>query len=319
MGKMATREAYGRALAEFGTDERMVVLDADLSKSTYTVTFKKVFPERHFNMGIAEGNMMTVAAGMSTCGKIPFASTFAIFAAERALEQIRNSACYPNLNVKVCATHAGITVGEDGASHQCVEDLTIMRALPNMHVISPCDGNSTRAAIRAAMDTPGPFYVRLGRLAVEDVYGAYGDEISFTLGKANTIREGTDVTLIGTGMMVQQCLAAADILAQEGIKARVLDMHTIKPIDADAIIKASKETGAIVTAEEHSILGGLGGAVAEVLTENAPCIQKRIGIKDMFGQSGKPAALIELYGLMPADVANAAREAIAARDAIAAR
>ena len=313
MGKMATREAYGRALAEFGSDERMVVLDADLSKSTYTVTFKKIYPERHFNMGIAEGNMMSTAAGMATCGKIPFASTFAIFAAERALEQIRNSACYPNLNVKVCATHAGVTVGEDGASHECVEDLAIMRALPNMHVISPCDGASTRAVIRIAMDTPGPFYVRLGRLAVDDVYGVYGDEISFTLGKANTLREGTDVTLIGTGMMVQHCLQAADMLKEEGISARVLDMHTIKPIDVDAIVKASKDTGAIVTAEEHSILGGLGGAVAEVLTENAPCIQRRVGVKDMFGQSGKPAELLALYNLMPIDIVKAAKEAIAAR------
>jgi transketolase len=313
MGKMATREAYGRALAEFGTDERIVVFDADLSKSTYTVTFKKAFPERHFNMGIAEGNMMTTAAGMSTCGKIPFASTFAIFAAERALEQVRNSACYPNLNLKVCATHAGISVGEDGASHQCVEDLSIMRAIPNMHVIQPCDGNSTRAAIRAAIDTHGPFYVRLGRLAVDDVYGAYGDDISFTIGKANTLREGTDVTIIASGLMVQQSLKAAELLAAEGISARVLDMHTIKPIDAEAIIKASKETGAIVTAEEHTILGGLGGAVAEVLTENAPCIQKRVGIKDMFGQSGKPNELIALYGLMPEDVAKAAKEAIAAK------
>lgn len=313
MGKLSTREAYGRALAEFGTDERIVVLDADLSKSTYTITFKKAFPERHFNMGIAEGNMMAVAAGMSTCGKIPFASTFAIFAAERALEQVRNSACYPNLNVKVCATHAGITVGEDGASHECVEDLATMRALPNMHVVSPCDGASTRAAIRAAIETDGPFYVRLGRLAVEDVYGAYGDEISFTLGKANTLREGSDVTLIGTGLMVQQCLKAAEILASEGISARVLDMHTIKPIDVEAIVRASKETGAIVTAEEHNIIGGLGGAVAEVLTENAPCIQKRVGIKDVFGQSGTPATLIEAYGLLPEDVAAAARAAIAAK------
>lgn len=313
MGKMATREAYGRALAEFGVDERVVVLDADLSKSTFTVTFKKVFPERHFNMGIAEGNMMSVAAGMATCGKIAFASTFAIFAAERALEQVRNSACYPNLNVKVCATHAGITVGEDGASHQCVEDLAIMRAIPNMHVVSPCDGASARAVIRAAMDTPGPFYVRLGRLAVEDVYGAYGDEISFTLGKANTLREGTDVTLIGIGLMVQQNLKAAEILAQEGISARVIDMHTLKPIDVETIVKASKETGAIVTAEEHNIIGGLGGAVAEVLSENAPCILRRVGVKDIFGQSGKPEELLVLYHLMPEDIVKAAHEAIAAR------
>lgn len=313
MGKLSTREAYGRALAEFGSDERMVVLDADLSKSTYTVTFKKAYPERHFNMGIAECNMISVAAGMSTCGKIPFASTFAIFAAERALEQVRNSVCYPNLNVKVCATHAGITVGEDGASHQCIEDIATMRVLPNMHVISPCDGASTRAAIRAAIDTKGPFYIRLGRLAVEDVYGAYGDDIPFTVGKANTLREGTDVTLIATGLMVQQSLKAADLLAAEGISARVIDMHTIKPIDVDAIVKASRETGAIVTAEEHNIIGGLGGAVAEVLTENAPCIQKRIGIKDIFGQSGKPNELIALYHLMPEDIVKAAKEAIAAR------
>jgi len=313
MGKLSTREAYGRALAEFGSDERMVVLDADLSKSTYTVTFKKAYPERHFNMGIAECNMISVAAGMSTCGKIPFASTFAIFAAERALEQVRNSVCYPNLNVKVCATHAGITVGEDGASHQCIEDIATMRVLPNMHVISPCDGASTRAAIRAAIDTKGPFYIRLGRLAVEDVYGAYGDDIPFTVGKANTLREGTDVTLIATGLMVQQSLKAADLLAAEGISARVIDMHTIKPIDVDAIVKASRETGAIVTAEEHNIIGGLGGAVAEVLTENAPCIQKRIGIKDIFGQSGKPNELIALYHLMPEDIVKAAKEAIAAK------
>jgi len=313
MGKMATREAYGKALAEFGTDPRIVVFDADLSKSTYTITFKKVFPERHFNMGIAESNMMSTAAGMSTCGKVCFASTFAIFAAERALEQVRNSICYPNLNVKVCATHAGITVGEDGASHQCVEDLSIMRSIPGMTVLQPCDGASTRAAIRAAIDTEGPFYVRLGRLAVEDVYGAYGDEIPFTVGKANEIKAGTDVTIIATGLMVQQSLAAAALLEAEGISARVLDMHTIKPIDKDAIIKASKETGAIVTAEENNILGGLGGAVAEVLSENAPCILRRVGIKDIFGQSGKPTELIPLYGLAPEDVAKAAREAIAAK------
>lgn len=313
MGKMATREAYGKALAEFGSDPRIVVFDADLSKSTYTITFKKVFPERHFNMGIAESNMMSTAAGMSTCGKVCFASTFAIFAAERALEQVRNSICYPNLNVKVCATHAGITVGEDGASHQCVEDLSIMRSLPGMTVVQPCDGASTRAAIRAAIDTEGPFYVRLGRLAVEDVYGVYGDEIPFQIGKSNQLTEGNDVTIIASGLMVQQSLEAAKLLAAEGIHARVIDMHTIKPIDKEAIIKASKETKAIVTAEENNILGGLGGAVAEVLSENAPCILRRVGIKDIFGQSGKPLELIALYGLAPADVANAAREAITAK------
>lgn len=313
MGKMATREAYGKALAEFGTDPRIVVFDADLSKSTYTITFKKVFPERHFNMGIAESNMMSTAAGMATCGKIAFASTFAIFAAERALEQVRNSICYPNLNVKVCATHAGITVGEDGASHQCVEDLSIMRSIPGMTVVQPCDGASTRAAIRAAIDTEGPFYVRLGRLAVEDVYGVYGDEIPFQIGKANQLTEGDDVTIIATGLMVQQSLEAAKILAAEGIHARVIDMHTIKPIDKEIIIKASKETKAIVTAEENNILGGLGGAVAEVLSENAPCILRRVGVRDIFGQSGKPQELISLYGLAPEDVAKAAREAMAAK------
>ena len=311
MTKMATREAYGRALAEFGSDERMVVLDADLSKSTNTATFRSAYPERHVNMGIAEGNMMSVAAGMATCGKIAFASTFAIFAAERALEQIRNSACYPNLNVKVCATHAGLTVGEDGASHQCIEDLSIMRALPNMHVISPCDAASTRAAIRVAMDTNGPFYIRLGRLPVEGVYGEYGDDISFTLGKANILREGRDVTIIATGTMVNIALAACDQLATEGIHARVLDMHTIKPIDEEAIILASKETGAVVTAEEHTILGGLGGAVAEVLSEKVLCILRRVGVMDTFGQSGKPEALLTLYRLTAEHIAEAARDAIA--------
>ena len=313
MGKLATREAYGRALAEYGADERIVVFDADLSKSTFTVTFKKAFPERHINMGIAESNMMTVAAGLSSCGKIAFASTFAIFAAERALEQIRNSACYPNLNLKVCATHAGISVGEDGASHQCIEDLAIMRAIPNMRVISPCDAASTRAAIRAAIDTEGPFYIRLGRLAVEDVYGEYGADIDFTVGKAKTFREGTDVTLIGTGLMVQECLKAADLLAAEGISAAVMDIHTIKPIDADAIIAASRKTGAIVTAEEHTIMGGLGSAVADVLTESAPCVQRRVGINDQFGQSGKPAELLAHYGLTAENIVRQAKSAIAAK------
>lgn len=311
MTKMATREAYGKALVEFGNNPNIVVLDADLSKSTFTMLFQKEYPERHFNMGIAEGNMMSVASGMATCGKIAFASTFAIFASERALEQVRNSACYPNLDVKVCATHAGISVGEDGASHQCVEDLAIMRAIPNMRVISPCDAASTRLAIRAVIETPGPFYVRLGRLAVEGVYGEYGDETEFKIGKANTIREGSDVTIIATGLMVQQSIAAVDLLKEKGINARLLDMHTIKPIDIEAIVKASKETGAIVTVEEHNILGGLGGAVAEALSENAPCLLKRVGLKDVFGKSGKPEALLQVYHLMPEDIAAAVLEVIA--------
>ncbi|MHB1452917.1 MAG: transketolase family protein [Saccharofermentanales bacterium] len=311
MGKTATREAYGLALAEFGSDERIVVLDADLSKSTYTVTFKKVFPERHFNMGIAEANMVSAACGMATCGKIAFASTFAIFASERACEQIRNSACYPKLNVKVCATHAGISVGEDGASHQCIEDLAIMRSLPNLTVVQPCDAASTRACIRAAIDTEGPFYVRLGRLAVEDVYNS--EDIIFKIGKANVLRAGSDVTIIASGLMVQEALKAAAALSEEGIDAGVVDMHTIKPIDRDLIIAAAKETGAIVTAEEHSIIGGLGGAVAEVIATSAPCVLRMVGVQDKFGKSGKPAELLEEYGLTAAAIMQKAKEAIAVK------
>ena len=311
MSKMATREAYGKALVEFGNRDDVVVLDADLSKSTMTAFFQKAYPDRHFNMGIAEGNMMSVAAGMSTCGKTAFASTFAIFAAERALEQVRNSICYPNLNVKVCATHSGITVGEDGASHQCIEDLATMRALPNMRVVQPCDAASTRAVIRAVMNTDGPFYVRLGRLAVEGVYGEYEDDIKFEIGKANTIREGSDITIIASGLMVQQSIAAVDMLKEKGISARLLDMHTIKPIDVAAIEKASTDTGAIVTVEEHNILGGLGGAVAEVLSETRPCILKRIGMKDEFGKSGKPEALLKLFNLTPENIVAAVEETLA--------
>jgi len=307
MGKMATREAYGRALAEFGADNRIVVLDADLSKSTNTATFKKDYPERHLNMGIAEANMMSVGCGLATCGKIVFASTFAMFASGRALEQIRNSACYPKLNLKVCATHAGITVGEDGASHQCIEDLSFMRSLPNMTVVSPSDAASTRFAIKAAIETDGPFYVRLGRLAVPDIYGEYGSDVPFTLGKANQLKAGNDLTLIATGYLVGEAIAAAELLEQEGIHARVLDMHTIKPIDKDAIIAASKETGAIVTCEEHSVIGGLGSAVAEVLSENAPCIMTRVGIQDVFGQSGTPEKLMEAYHLKAVDICATAK------------
>jgi len=307
MGKMATREAYGLALAEYGSDERIVVLDADLSKSTYTVTFKKVFPERHFNMGIAEANMISTACGMAACGKIAFASTFAIFAAERGCEQIRNSACYPKLNVKICATHAGISVGEDGASHQCLEDLAIMRSIPNLTVVQPCDAASTKACIKAAIDTNGPFYVRLGRLAVEDIYNS--EDITFEIGKGNLIAEGNDVTIIATGLMVQEAMAAKKILADDGINARVIDMHTIKPIDKDIIIKAAKETGAIVTAEEHNIIGGLGGAVAEVIATSAPAVLRMVGVEDKFGKSGKPALLLEEYKLTAKNIAEKAKDA----------
>lgn len=302
MGKMATREAYGKALAEFGGDERIVVFDADLSKSTNTATFKNVYPERHFNMGIAEGNMVSTACGMATCGKIAFVSSFAMFASERALEQIRNSACYPKLNVKVCATHAGLTVGEDGASHQCLEDLAIMRSLPNIKVVCPADAATARLAIKAAIETEGPFYVRLGRLAVNDVYGSYGDEVEFTLGKAIKVREGKAATLITTGLMVETAIDAAKALAEEGIEVRVLDMHTIKPIDEDAIVSAATETGFIVTCEEHNIIGGLGSAVAEVVTSKCPCKVVRFGVRDEFGQSGTPAALLEGYKLTSKDL-----------------
>lgn len=313
MGKKATRQAYGEALAEFGSDERIIVLDADLSKSTHTATFQKVYPDRHFNMGIAEANMVAAACGMATCGKIVFASTFAIFASERACEQIRNSACYTRLNVKVCATHAGLSVGEDGASHQCIEDLAIMRSLPNLTVVQPCDGASTRAAIKAAIDTDGPFYVRLGRLAVEDVYEA--ENTPFKLGKANVLRKGDDVTIIASGLMVQEAIKAGEILASEGIEARVIDMHTIKPIDREAIISASKQTGAIVTAEEHNIIGGLGGAVSEVLATSAPCYLTMVGVMDKFGKSGKPAQILEEYGLTAANIVEKAKDAMALRDA----
>ena len=305
--KIATREAYGNALAEFGANERIVVLDADLSGSTKTATFKKKYPERFINMGIAEGNMMATAAGIASCDKIVFASTFAIFAAERGCEQIRNSICYPKLNVKIAATHAGISVGEDGASHQAVEDIAIMRSLANMVVISPADAVETRLAIKAAIEYDGPVYIRLGRLAVPVLFD---ENYNYELGKGVTLSEGTDVTIVATGLMVQYALEAKDILAKEGIKARVINIHTIKPIDKDIIIKAAKETGALVTAEEHNIIGGLGSAVAEVLVENYPVPLKRVGVEDEFGKSGKPAILFEMYGLTTQNIVNKAKEAI---------
>ena len=306
MSKMATREAYGKALAELGLkNDKIVVLDADLSKSTKTADFKAVCPERFLNMGIAEGNMMSVAAGLATCGKIPFASTFAIFAAGRAFEQIRNSICYPRLNVKICATHAGLTVGEDGASHQAIEDLSIMRSIPNMTVICPADGVETKAAINAIAEYNGPCYVRLGRMAVNDV----NDENSykFEIGKGVQLKEGNDVTIIATGIMVEAAIDASNELAKDGINARVINIHTLKPIDKDIIIKAAKETGAIVTAEEHNVIGGLGSAVCEVLSEEYPVPVKRIGVKDTFGESGKPNELLEKYGLTAKDIVEAVK------------
>ena len=307
--KIATREAYGKALAALAnTNENVVVLDADLSKSTKTADFKAVAPERFFNMGIAEGNMMGVAAGLSTCGKVPFVSTFAMFAAGRAFEQIRNSICYPKLNVKVCATHAGLTVGEDGASHQAIEDISLMRSVPNMVVINPADDIETEAAIKAVAEMEGPCYVRLGRMAVSRV----NDETNynFVIGKGITLAEGNDVAIIATGIMVEAALEAKEELAKEGINTRVINIHTIKPIDEELIIKAAKETGVIVTAEEHSVIGGLGSAVAEVVSENCPVPVLRVGVKDTFGESGKPNELLEKYGLTSNDIVNKVKKAL---------
>jgi len=309
MGKIATREAYGTALARLGLEnENIVVLDADLSKSTKTADFKKVAPERFINMGIAEGNMMTVAAGLASCGKIPFASTFAIFAAGRAFEQIRNSICYPKLNVKICATHAGLTVGEDGASHQAIEDLALMRSIPNMVVISPSDNIETEAAIEAITKYHGPCYVRLGRMGVATINN--NPDYKFEIGKAVTLREGREATIIATGIMVDAALEAYNMLAEEGIKVRVLNIHTIKPIDEEAIIAAARETGLIVTAEEHSILGGLGSAVAEVVTSNYPVPVMRVGVKDTFGESGKPDELLKAYGLTADEIVKALKKGL---------
>lgn len=304
MAKIATREAYGEALAELGEEMKdIVVLDADLSKSTKTSVFAKKFPERFFNVGIAEQNLMGTAAGLATCGKIPFASTFAVFACGRAFEQIRNSICYPNLNVKIAATHAGITVGEDGATHQSIEDIALMRSLPNMTVISPADAVETKKAVRAAAMLKGPVYLRLGRHPVEIIFD---DGYEFEVGKGVVLRDGKDVALIATGTMVGESLKAAEILAKKGIDAMVVNIHTIKPLDEEVILKAA-ECGAVVTAEEHSIIGGLGSAVAEVLIEKKPVLMKRVGIRDVFGMSGKPEELMKAYGITAEDIVNAAK------------
>ncbi len=300
--KIATREAYGKALAELGDKYRnIIVLDADLSKSTKTDLFKAKFPERFINCGIAESNMMSVAAGIASCGNIVFASSFAMFAAGRAYEQVRNSIGYPHLNVKIGASHAGITVGEDGASHQCIEDIALMRAIPGMIVINPADAVSTRALIEEAVKYEGPVYIRLGRLAVDVIYEE-GKE--FKIGKSVTLKEGRDVTIIATGLMVQEALKAFTILEESGISTRIIDMHTIKPIDEEVVIKAAKETKAIITCEEHNIYGGLGSAVAEVLGENFPAKFRRIGIKDEFGRSGDPKALMKKYGISSDDIVS---------------
>ncbi len=310
MAKKATRESYGAALVKYGSNPNIVVLDADLSKSTKTDMFKKEYPERFINMGIAEGNMMCVAAGLAASGKIAFASSFAMFAAGRAFEQVRNSIGYTKLNVKIGATHAGISVGEDGASHQCLEDIALMRSIPGMVVINPADDIESELAVKAAIEHQGPVYMRFGRLAVEDVNPA---DYKFELGKGVQLREGNDATIIATGLMVGMALKAHEMLKADGINARVINIHTIKPLDEEIITKAAKETGAIVTAEEHYIMGGLGSAVSEVVCANAPCPVKIIGT-DRFGQSGKPAELFEEYGLTPENIVSKVKEAIAMKN-----
>ncbi len=304
----ATREAYGEALKKLaGCNPNVVVLDADLSGSTKTAEFRKVCPERFFNVGIAEQDLIGTAAGMAIAGKIPFASSFAMFAAGRAFEIIRNTVAYPKLNVKIAATHAGLTVGEDGASHQAIEDISLMRSIPNMTVINPADSIEAEQAVLKAAEYVGPVYIRLGRMAVDNVYD---ESYKFEWGKGVELRKGADVTIIATGIMVQESLKASETLSEEGISVRVINIHTIKPIDKDIIIKAAKETKAIVTAEEHSVIGGLGSAVLEVLSDVYPVPVKRIGVQDTFGESGKPKELLEKYCLTEKYIADACRKAI---------
>ena len=294
--KIATRDSYGNALAELGKEkENLVVLDADLAAATKTATFKKAFPERHIDCGIAEANMMGIAAGLATCGKVPFASTFAMFAAGRAFEQVRNSIGYPHLNVKIGATHAGISVGEDGASHQCNEDIALMRTIPGMTIINPSDDVEAKAAVRAAYEIDGPVYMRFGRLAVPVIND--NADYKFEVGKGVLLKDGSDITILATGLEVGESLKAAEKLEADGVSVRVINIHTIKPIDKDIIIKAAKETKKLFTAEEHSIIGGLGGAVAEVLAEEYPAPLYRIGVRDTFGESGPAVELLKKYKL----------------------
>ncbi len=301
---IATREAFGKTLVELSENPQVVVLDADLAKATKTIEFKKVCPERFFDMGISEQDMMGTAAGLATCGKIPFASTFAIFAAGRAFEQVRNSIAYPNLNVKIAATHAGLTVGEDGGSHQAIEDISLMRSIPNMTVINPSDGKEAEEAIKAAVLYYGPVYIRLGRAATPDLHNEY---YQFIWGKGEVLREGKDVGIIATGIMVAKALDAASKLQEEGIAATVINMHTIKPIDKELILETARLTGKIVTAEEHSVIGGLGSAVCEVLSQEYPTKVAMVGVKDKFGASGKPDDLLKQYGLTTEDIIAAVK------------
>jgi len=301
------REVYGKTLVELGkTNSNIVVLDADLSGSTKTRLFCKAYPERFFNVGVAEQNMMATSAGLASCGKVVFASTFAMFATGRAWDQVRNSVCYNNFNVKIVASHAGITVGEDGASHQAIEDISLMRSIPNLKIIVPCDGPETREAVIAAFKTPGPFYIRLGRSKIETIEGKQ----PFELGKSYTLKEGKDVSIIACGIMLHEAIKAHEILKKEGISARVVNMHTIRPLDKDAIISCAKQTKGIVVCEEHSVIGGLASAVDEVICESAPVKTTRIGIKDRFGQSGSPADLLKEYNLTDLDIVAAAKKVL---------
>jgi transketolase len=307
--KKATRESYGEALAELGAvNDKIIVFDADLSGSTKTSVFKKAFPDRFFNVGIAEANMMSIGAGAATTGLIPFCSTFAMFAAGRGFEQIRNSIGYPHLNVKIAATHAGLSVGEDGASHQCNEDLALMRVIPGMTVISPSDDTTTKAAIKAAAEYYGPVYIRLGRMAVPVLYNP--DELDYKIGKGIVAAEGDDIAIVATGIMVSSAIEASRQLKEEGISARVIDIHTIKPLDKDLILKAAKETGRIVTVEEHSIIGGLGSAVSEFLSEEYPVPVIKIGVNDVFGESGPGAEVLKKYGLSVENIIDKAKLAV---------
>ena len=311
--KIATREAYGKMLCELGESGDFVVLDADLAEATKTCYFAKAFPDRFYDCGIAEGNMIGIAAGLAASGRTAIASSFAMFAAGRAFEQIRNSVGYPHLNVKVCATHAGITVGEDGATHQCLEDIALMRTIPGMTVINPADATEAAAAVKVAIETSGPFYIRFGRYAVPVLFDS--DEYTFELGKGVLLREGSDVTVVATGMMVAAALEAADTLAAEGISVRVINIHTIKPLDTEILAAAARETGAMVTAEEHNVIGGLGSAVTEALAEACPCPVLRVGVNDQFGRSGKVPPLLEMYGLTAGAIVEKVRAALAMKKA----
>ncbi len=310
--KIATRHAYGESLEKLGEDPRIVALDTDVSTCTMSVIFGKRYPDRFFNCGIAEANMIGMAAGLSTFGYIPFVHAFAMFMAGRGYDQIRNSICYPGLNVKCIGTHAGLSVGEDGATHQCVEDIALMRAIPGMTVICPADGKETVEAVRAIAGYQGPVYLRLGRLAVETVTDV--DGYTYQIGKAVQLRQGSDVAIIATGLMAGEAVRAADMLKEEGIAARVLNMHTIKPLDEEAVLKAAEETGCIVTAEEHNVMGGLGGAVSEVLAEGCPVPMRRIGVQDRFGRSGDARELLKQYHICAEDICLAAKKVIVQKE-----